>query len=127
MIRILAISTAAIALVTGSAYADLDSNADQVIDSAEFEQHAEEIGLFEKYDVSGDNLIDKDELAEMNADQVIDSAAFEAYEEAVTKEEFYREIYRVYDSDQDEMWSQSEAGVWEDEMITSGAEVDESK
>ena len=122
MMRTLVISTAAIALAAGSASADLDSNADQVIDSEEFEQHARELSLFEKYDVSGDKMIDKDELAEMNADQVIDSAVFENYEEPLTEEEFYSGIFRAYDSDNDEMWSQSEAGVWEDEQITSGAE-----
>ena len=122
MFRTLAISTAAIALMAGSASADLDSNADQIINSEEFEQHARELSLFEKYDVSGDKMIDKDELAEMNADQIMNSEEFQNYSEPLTEEEFYKTIFRAYDSDKDETWSQTEAGVWEDDRITSGAE-----
>jgi hypothetical protein len=39
------------------------------------------------------------------------------------REEYTTDTWKAYDADNDGMWSQTEAGVWEDSRIRSGGEV----
>lgn len=99
MKRLIFGSTAAIILSVGTAMADSawDTNGDGLIDADEYNTGMSKSTSFQAYDTDGNGTIDPDE--------------------------FSRTTYKAYDADGDGIWSQTEAGVWKDSTIRSGAEV----
>lgn len=90
---------AAVALTAGGALAHSvwDTNQDGMIDADEYMAGMAEDDTFAAYDANQDGMIDQDE--------------------------FNQATWRTYDMDGDGMWSQTEAGVWEDSKIRAGGDV----
>lgn len=97
--KTLMMTTAAMLMMTGTALAEMDwdANADNMIDENEFTEGFGG-GMFDDYDADADGMISRDEYG--------------------------AGVFRTYDEDRDGMWSQTEAGVWEDDALTSGREKD---
>lgn len=81
----------------GAKFTTWDANSDGVIDQSEFLSGMAKSDGFDVVDTNNDGMIDR--------------------------EEYTMGTWKAYDADNDGMWSQTEAGVWEDSRIRSGGEV----
>jgi hypothetical protein len=141
--KTLMMSTAAVILATGVAFADAswDANSDGMIDREEFRAGIGE-NAFGTWDTDNDGSLSREEY-EIGTTGQDDADSFSPWDErygewdadqdsTLSRDEYDEGLWGAFDADADDMWNDDESAAWEeDEMrydaTRSGREVSAPK